>query len=270
MEKGEILDPVVCFPLIFGGEPQLVKSAEFGVELEARLRALFREARATELLALYRSTREAIATGALVDQSVALIDSVLDPPPSTNLVSPLEQTMQAAIAARMQPPPDLAPPVVFARNMAPLCYALYLCVECVRRIPVQEWTLPAAIQLLFGLEQTIERTLKDRERILYGTAGGLPEAMDDALPALRQHTAAVLTALRVGAPPLDKQLIDAWLAPGTGQPREGQRRKLLDRIGELMTTQPGREQEETEAEEDDESMDLSARLARGVHSTSAQ
>lgn len=267
MEKGDILEPVVCFPLVFGNDPQLLKSAEFGVELEARLRALFREARATELLVLYRSTREAIATGALVDQSAALIERVLDPPPSTNLVSPLEQTMHAAMAARTQPPPDLAPPVVFARNMAPLCYALYLAVECVRRIPLADWTLPAAVQLLFGLEQTIERTLEDKARILYGTAGGFPEALAATLPVLRQQTTTVLTTLRRNAPPLDQQLIDAWLAPGKGQPREGQRRKLLDRISELMVTRSGREQEQTEAEDDDDSMDLSA---RGLHSVSAQ
>jgi len=251
MEK-ELLGPVACFPLIFGKEPDLVKNPEFGVELESRLRGLFRETRANELVTMYRETADAIATGALIEQSAKLVGSLLDAPPSTLLVSPLEQTMHAAIAARQQPPRDLAPPVVLARNMAPLCYALYLAVECVRRIPPDQWTMAAAVQFLFGLEQTIESARKEKERVLYGAEGGLPEALDSALPVVRQHTAAVLTTLRRTAPGLDVRLIDAWLKPGAGQAREGMRKKLLDRISELMTTRPEREQDDTEVEEEEE------------------
>lgn len=259
-----LLDPATCFPLIFTDKLDLVKSPDFGIELEVRLRALFREARSAELVALYTSTQRALGDGSLALQCGALIDKILDPPPSSTLVSPLEQTMHAAIATRMQPPRDLAPVEVFARNMAPLCYALYLAVECVTRIPLAEWTLASAVQLLFGLEQTIESALKEKDRVLYGTSDALASALDAASPRVRQRMVEVLTALRTTAPELDKQLIDAWLKPGAGQPREGQRKKLLDRIGELMAMHPEQEQEETEAEmeedeEDNDEMDLSAR-----------
>lgn len=249
-KKTRLLPPERCFPGIFvTAHARLLTDSV----VEERLREMLGQARRSELLRMHKATLAALESrddDELPFHCASLLQTVVDGPRDP-LVSPLEQTLRAVISTRTTAPPDLSPNSIFARDVAPMCYALYLllpCVEAIRR----EWTLPAAVQTLFAVEELLTSTLQSKDDTLHDASDEFKAALSGSVPRLHDVTQRIVLKLEAVEVGPRKALLHAWR---TGIQVEDKRTRI--KLSQLLRELMAEEQSEQGETQEEDVMDLS-------------
>ena len=244
-------------------------------KLEYDIRVLLRRARIAELTEMNTGTDVALRgdVKGIQLQCMKLLDLAQAPEltsPSVLLCGPLEHALHALVSGRTKTPEEQAPTQAVHETQYVSLFALYLAGRCVLKLPVDRWTLPAVVQLLFGLAPALAQAAKEEA---LDTAPALRSAITKMVEDMEGRTREVLAGMRGGiGGGLERELVESWLAPGTHKPMRSKTAKLFEELmnaplpewmAEEKDAQPAND-EETEVEEDDDRMDLSSRLATAL------
>ena len=241
-------------------------------QLEHAIRVLLRRARIAELTKMNAETEEALRGNAkgIQLQCMKMLDLAQAPEltsPSVLLCGPLEHALHALVSGRTKTPEEQAPTLVVHETQYVSLFALYLAGRCVLELPTERWTLPAVVQLLFGLAPALAQAGKEEALT---TAPALRSAIAKMVEDMVGRTKDVLTILKGGiGRGLERELVESWLAPGTHKPMRSKTAKLFEELmnaplpewmAEEKDAQPPND-EETEVEDP---MDVSSRLASAL------